>query len=166
MSDIKTPAPDGLKTGEHPLIPQVKDAAIFLGWIAGLVLIAGLCWFFTQPVRNQFLQKAVNRVLEQSGDTRRLDAPLLIKAPGPLGSWFTVAELAGQQTAGDSPPGTRAFIFSFVGGGFFFPCAAIVSSDGMVKEFIPLSKYGERMIKQLSPGMLRIYARRIEGAQS
>ena len=180
MSDNKTPAPGVSGTGEHPLIPHVKDAAIFLGWIAGLVLIAGLCWFFTQPVRNLFLQKAVNRVLEQSGDTRRLDTPLLIKTPSPLGSWFSVIELPGRQKAGNSSPvsgapgsetgpfpeETKAFVFSFIGGGFFFPCVAIVTPEGTVKEFIPLGKYGKRMINQLSPGVLRIYTRRIEGAQS
>jgi len=162
MSDNKTPVPGIL---ENPLVPHVKDAAIFLGWIAGLVLIAGLCWFFTQPVRNVFLQKAVNRVLEQSGDVRRLDAPLLIKSPGPFGSWFSVFEPPGRPAAGSSE-GTKAFVFSFIGGGFFFPCAAIVTPEGTVKEFIPLNKYGERMIKQVSPGILRIYARRIEGVQS
>ena len=174
MSDSKTSVPEGLKKEAHPLIPHFKDAAIFLGWIAGLVLIAGLCWHFTQPVRNRFLQKAVNRVLEQSGDPRRLDSPLLIKVSGPMGSWFSVSEHPGRK-AGRSPPdsaekspaeGTKAFVFSFIGGGFFFPCAAIVNPEGAVEEFIPLSKYGERLLKQTSPGILRIYVRRIEGVQS
>ena len=171
MSDNKTPVPDGLVTRENPLIPHLKDAAIFLGWIAGIVLVAGLCWFFTQPVRNRFLQNSVNRVLEQSGDQRRVGSPLFIKAPAAFGSWFSVFELPSRQTAagsGEGSPeeGTKAFVFSFIGGGFFFPCAAIIAPDGTVKDFIPLGKYGERMMKQVSPGILRIYVRRIEGIQS
>ena len=160
MSDSKTPAPSALEAKANSLIPHAKNASLLLAWIAGLVFIGALFWFFTQPVRNQFLQKAVNQVLEQSGDSRRLDSSLLTGDSSVLGAWYKVTDA--KTRASD---GTKAFVFVFVGGGFFFPCTAILSPEGKVKDFIPLSKYGERMMKQLSPGILKIYAGRIEGVR-
>ena len=171
MSDERTPAnaaqkndtskKDAAEAKGNPFILQMKDAALLMGWIGGLVLIAGLCWFFTQPVRNRFLIRAVNQVLEQSGDSRRLGDPVAPGAskagfPG-IGSWYTMAGV---------PEGTRAFVFVLIGEGIFFPCAAVVSPGGKVEEFIPLNSHGEKMIKRVSRGILEIYTRRIEGAES
>lgn len=165
MSDSKTPVDAAAKGGPgqkaYFLPPQMRDAAILVGWIAGLVLIAGLCWFFTQPVRSRFLLKAVNRVLEQSGDSRRLGEPV---SPGPRGGGFS--EMGSWYTMIQAPDGTRAFIFVLIGEGTFFPCAAVVSPEGKVEEFLPLSSHGEKMIKRVSSGILGIYTRRIEGAES
>ena len=138
-----------------------KDAAIFAGWIAGLLLIAGLLWFFTQPVRERFMLNAVNQVLEQSGDTRRLEEALpagaLPAAVSRMGSWYT---MTGQ------PEGTRAFVFMFVAEGTFFPSVAVVAPGGRaVQEFIPLSNHAERMLRRVSPEILRLYSRRITGAE-
>ena len=148
------------RAGGNPFVPQVKDTAILVGWIAGLILIAGLCWVLTQPVRNRFLLKAVNQVLEQSGDSRRLGAEL---SPGTLkpgflgmGVWYTM----------NNPAEKKALIFLFIGEGTFFPCAAVVASDGRVEEFIPLNSHGEKMIKRISPEVLKLYTRRIEGSES
>ena len=164
MSDVKPP------------VLQMKDASLLLGWIAGLVFIAGLCWFSTQPLRNLFLLKAVNQVLEQSGDSRRLEetvSPGQIDSFG-MGFWYTMKELPVRQTVvspensvrRDISKGTRAFVFAFIGEGTFFPCAAVVSPDGEVEEFIPLNSHGEKMMKRVSPGILKLYARRIAGAKS
>ena len=161
MSDNKTPGV--FKNRVNPLIPHVKNSAIVSGWIAGLLLIAALSWYFTQPIRAVFLQRAVNRVLEQSGDSHRLGNPLFAGSSGALGSWFLARETGGNASA---PEGTKVFVFAFMGGGFFFPCAAIVTPGGRVEEFIPLCSYGERMMKRVSPGILRIYTRRIEGVHS
>ena len=156
------------------LVPRVRDTALLSGWIAGLILIAGLCWFLTQSTRSDFLLKAVNQVLEQSGDSRRLGvlvSPGTVKAGFPgIGSWYTMIELPFRQS-GDSEKkffseGTRAFIFTFIGEGAFFPCAAVVAPGGRVEELIPLSSHGEKMIKRVSPEILELYARRIEGAES
>jgi hypothetical protein len=141
-------------------ITPLKDAAILAGWIAGIILVAGLAWFFTQPVRDRFMIMSVNAVLEQSADPRRLGAPLQGAAHPPgssrMGSWFTM-------TAPDLPAGTRVFVFAFIAEGTFFPCAAVVSPQGVVQEFIPLSVHGERALRRVSPGMLDVYSRRISG---
>ena len=151
------------KTGGNPFFPsfispQVKDTAIFIGWIAGLVLIAGLSSYFTQPLRDRFLVSAVNRVLQQSGDSRRLGQPLISgsSASFGMGSWFSLDA--------EGRPGTRVFVFAFIGEGTFFPCAAIVGPEGRVEEFIPLNSHGERILARTSPGILHLYSRRIEGA--
>jgi len=161
MSDIRSGS-----VSDKPLIPKVKDtdvfkeAAILLGWIAALIIIAGLCWSLTEPVRNRMLLNAVNRVLEQYGDSRRLDDPISPPEYGgtsgsfTLGYWFNMTD------------NTKVFIFGFNGGGTFFPCAAIMSPDGKVQEFIPLNNYGKRTIETLPLGILKINARRIEGAKS
>ena len=155
--------------GLRPLVPQVKDTAILMGWIAGLVLIAGISWFLTQPVRNRLLLQAVNRVLEQSGDPRRLGEPVSPRALkgnlSGMGSWYTLAQIGNSEREGLST-GRMALIFTFFGEGSFFPCLVVLSPGGKAEEFIPLSSYGERMLKQLSPEIFRIYARRIEGSRS
>ena len=155
------------------LVPQVKDALMLVGWIAGLILIAGLCWFLTQPARTLFLRNAVNRVLEESGDLRRLNEPVspAISGSAGMGVWYTMTEIStrtgntarGESSDGKFSAGTRAFIFTFIGEGNFFPCAAIVNPEGKVQEFIPLNKHGAQIIKLISPGIVKIYTQRIEG---
>lgn len=159
MSDTR---PSGVSEG--PIIPRdtaiFKEAALILGWIAGLVIIAGLCWSLTGPVRNRFLLNAINRVMEQSGDSRRLAGPVthpvFPEASGSfaVGTWFTVSD------------GTKALVFTFIGEGTFFPCAAVLGPEGKVKEFIPLNSYGKRTIKLFPAGILKLNARRIEGIKS
>jgi hypothetical protein len=134
----------------------IKDSMIFLGWIASLLFIAGICWVLTQPVRNRFLVRAVNRVLEQSNDPRRLSESL------PVGTGSSL--FMGQSFEMDRGQGERAhaIVFSFVGEGTFFPCVAVISPYGEVQEFIPLTSNGEKIIRRISPGILGIYSRRIE----
>ena len=149
----------------------LRDAGLLLGWIAGLLLIAGFCWFLTQPFRTRVLLRAVNQVLEEAGDSRRLGAPIQAGTPrrgsdnpginnarsagnAGIGSWYSVSD------------GTEAVIFTFIGEGSFFPCAAIVGSGGTAEEFIPLTKHGRRMIKSISPGILGIYSNRIRSGHS
>ena len=150
------------------LVPGVKDALMLVGWIAGLILIAGLCWFLTQSVRSRFLGNAVNRVLEESGDSRRLGEPV---SPGMydsfgMGAWYTVTGESSRpagNSGGNFSDRAMIFIFTFIGEGTFFPCAAVVKPGAGVQEFIPLNSHGVKMMKLISPGTLKIYAQRIEG---
>ena len=149
------------------LVPRLKDSAILVGWISGLILLAGLFWFLTQPVRTSIMIRAVNKVLAQSGDIRRLGEAQSRGSLG-MGTWFTMEELPNQTDTGREKlaKGSRAYVFAFIGEGFFFPCAAVVSPGGNVEEFIPLSDHGKRMIKRVSPGIIKIYSLRIEGVES
>jgi len=147
----------------------VKDAIKLFGWIASILVIAGLCWTLTQPVRSRFLIRAVNRVLEQYGDYRRvgeLSSP--DKNSSLIGSWYTMIRARQQGISANEnfSEGTKAFIFSFVAEGTFFPCVAVVDPSGKVQEFIPLNMYGKKILTQISPGILKLYIRRIEGSES
>ena len=162
MTDKKNPENSAFGGG----IPHMKDAAILMGWIAILVLIAGLIWFFTQPMRTRALMNAVNRVLEQSDDSRRLGEPVTPGSlkPGVLGmgSWYNLEEL----TEENFYNGSKVFIFTLIVDGTFFPCAAVLNSEGIVEEFIPLNSYGKKIMQRISPGILRIYTRRLQGFDS
>jgi len=133
-----------------------RDTLLILAWIASILIIAGICWFTTQPLRNRLMIRAVNRVLVQSGDSRRLVEPLAPERRGALltGSWFTMVD--------ETPVSKRVLVFSFIGEGTFFPCAAVMTQDGRVGELIPLNSHGEKVLRQISPGILKIYTRRIE----
>ena len=164
MSDKNPIVPETSAKNRNPLVllrnsVVFKDTMIFLGWIASILIIAGVFWFFTQPLRNRLMLRAVNRVLIQLGDSRRLAEESSPETGSSLltGSWFVMT--------GASAGGSKVVVFSFIGEGTFFPCAAVVSQDGKVREFIPLNSHGEKMLKRISPGILRIYTRRIEGAQ-
>lgn len=163
MSSVKTPVPVPAGTESGRRKPGV-DTAILAGWIAGLLILAGLMWVLTQPVRNRFLVRAVNEVLEQRGDSRRVEVMSGSPPAGyfGMGSWYTMTPDPARSGASDSER-TRVFIFSFLGGGSFFPCAAVMTPEGRVGEFIPLNSYGVRMLSRISPGIVNIYARRIEG---
>ena len=137
---------------------QLKDGAILLGWIAGLVIVASLIWFPTQPFRSGLLLKNVNRVLEEYGDNRRLGESV---SPG----WYTMTR-TDPAAAGSFYEGRKIYIFTFIGEGTFFPCAAVVAPGGTVEEFIALNNYGGKILKQIPPEVLKIYTRRIEGKRS
>jgi hypothetical protein len=139
-------------------IPRLKDLSIFIGWIGGLLLIGGLCWFLSAPLRAGRLLRSVNQVLIRSGDPRRLDEaiapPELTPEALRIGTWYNMAF---------SGNGSRAVVFTLAAEGRFFPCMAVLNPEGGVEEIIPLSAGGEKSFGRLSPGSLQIYIRRIEG---
>ena len=161
MSD-KNPSPAGAPEKKHnPLVflkdaTTFKDSMIILAWIASICLIAGICWFTTQPLRNRLMVRAVNRVLVQSGNSRRLLEPSSGERRGSLltGTWFTMTD--------ETPVRKRVLVFSFIGEGTFFPCAAVMTQDGRVEELIPLNSHGEKVLRRISPGIIKIYINRIE----
>jgi len=145
----------------------VRDAMKLFGWIGSILLIAGLCWVLTQPVRSRFLMRAVNRVLEQYGDSRRLiELSSGSRGSSIIGSWYIMARTRQQGISGTDnfSEGSKAFVFSFIAEGTFFPCAAVVDPMGRVQEFIPLNIHGKKMLDRISPSILKLYIRRIEGS--
>ena len=136
---------------------QAKDTILLIGWIAVILIMAVCLWIFTQQSRNNSLIIAVNKVLEQSGDSRKLRELDALELPYSFGmsKWFSLD--SGKQFSDEK----KAFVFSLLGEGTFFPCLAVVADDGKVEEFIPLNVHGEKIIKRISPGILKIYSRRI-----
>ena len=138
------------------LFVPLKDILIFIAWIGVIVLIGGLSWYLTRSLRADFLKNSINQALINMEDSRRLEAPII---PGnrrifvfSSGYWFS---LAGEED--------NFLFFTLIADGTFLPCAAIMSPDGKVKEIISLSSRGERILSHVSPGIIRLYIRRIEG---
>ena len=159
MSEKKTYLNGAPETENSPLVlikdtTTFKDTLIILAWIASILLIANICWFSTQALRYRLLIKSVNRVLIQSGDSRRIIESRERRGSLLTGSWFTMLD--------ETPVGKRVLVFSFIVEGTFFPCAAVMTQDGKVEELIPLNSHGEKVLRRISPGILKIYTRRIE----
>ncbi|MDR3171702.1 MAG: hypothetical protein LBU17_08775 [Treponema sp.] len=134
---------------------DLKDMGILIGWIAGLILIGCLLWFFTQPIRIQILWSSLARVWQE--DSRRLDAPIprggLPEGVLSLGTWYTLVDSE-----------NRALVFSIMADGMQAPCIAVVSPTGTVVEgdLIPVNRYSKQILEQLPRGIRNIYLRRIE----
>jgi hypothetical protein len=155
-------------------MPAFKDSLLFSLWIGVIFLAAFLCWFLTQPLRADILKNAVNRNLsERTGSDRNPSAlgsggasggeaaPRLEKfiPPGGLesgtfrmGYWFTIKD----------GKNSKALVFVLAAEGTFLPCLAIVT-DKKVEAILPLGSHSKELFGRLTPGVLRIYVRRIEG---
>jgi hypothetical protein len=140
---------------ETPVFSGIKDWAVFWGWIGGLVLIGGIIWFMTQPLRTRMLMRSINRVLSIEQDQRRLEAPLPFPRPSgtaaPQGNWYTLVN------SEDS-----FFVFPIMGDGILALCGAQVSQAGKVVEIIPLSDHAKQVVKHIPGGIIQMYIRRIE----
>jgi hypothetical protein len=137
----------------------LKDTGFLMGWILGLVLIGGLLWFFTQPLRTRLIIRSVNRVLASSNEPRRLDAAVsswgLSGRRSQLGSWYTLEKDDG-----------RAVVFPMMSDGIPAPFIAILSPGGTVDVLLPLSLNSARILPRLSRGTIETYIRRIEGSEA
>jgi hypothetical protein len=138
------------------LTQAVKDRAVFFGWIAGLVLIAALCWSLSFPFRSVCLMNSTNKTLAAINDARRLSAPLLrpiTARTDPLGCWYHISE-------SDS----LFFVFTIMREGILVPCGAEIAGNGKLVDIIPLGSHARQIINQIPPGMIQVYVRRIESA--
>jgi len=137
----------------------LKDRAILLGWIAGLVLIASLLWSLSFPFRAFCLMRSTNKVLIAMDDSRRLVAPLPHAAsPISLGCWYRLSDPAASADSG------LFYVFALVQGGILVPCGAEISGKGEVLEIIPLGNHARQIMKRTPPGLIQLYIRRIESA--
>jgi hypothetical protein len=137
------------------LSKTMKRWGIFLAWFLGLLILGGLLWFFTQPVRNRVMIRSVNRVLTLYGEDSRLEKTLSPWAmPGraaQAGTWFSVVNSE-----------KRGIVFSIMQGGTMGSFLGIISPGGTVDALIPLGNNAVKMKDQLPEGIRRIYIRRIE----
>ena len=142
--------------GKSLFVP-IKDTLITIVWIGVLILVGALSWYLSRPLRMNFLMNSIDQALISMGDSRRLEAainPGNRRNFGPLssqGHWFS---LRGEED--------RLLFFTLISDIAFLPCAAILSPEGRVKEIIALSSRGERALSYVSPGIIRLYIRRIE----
>jgi hypothetical protein len=136
----------------------LRDRAIFLGWIAGLVLAASLLWSLSFPFRAFCLMRSANKVLIAMDDPRRLVAPLPHSAvgSGSLGCWYRLS--------GSGSGSSLFYVFTLVQGGILVPCGAEISGEGTVVDLIPLGGHARQIISRTPQGLIQMYVRRIESA--
>ena len=133
----------------------LKDRGIFLGWVAGLVLIALLFWSLSFSFRSACLMQSVNKVLSSMEDTRVLSAslPQPFASPVPLGCWYRLAN-----------SNSLFFVFVVMRDGILVPCGAEMSVYGKVVEVLPLGSHARRVFDRIPQRMIQVYVRRIETA--
>ena len=139
----------------NDLTSVLKDRAIFLGWIAGLTLVAALLWSFSFSFRSMCLLRSTNKVLISMGDNRRL-APLPLRpAAGlaPLGCWYRLYE-----------SNSLFLVFTIMQGGILVPCGAEIGENGKVIEVIPLGSHARQVMDKIPRNLVQIYVHRIESA--
>jgi hypothetical protein len=132
---------------------DLKDRAVLLGWIAGLLIIISIIWFFSQPLQTHYLLRTVNSVLINNKDSRRVTGYLPVKSgqTGLLGFWYYM------QNSSD-----LFFVFTVFHDGILVPLGAIVSANGSIEEIIPLSAHAVQIYDKIHDSVLQIYVRRIE----
>jgi hypothetical protein len=138
------------------VVPEpVKKYGPCAAWIGGVLLVGGLLWFFTQPLRSALLITSVNAVLTRNGETRLLESPLAPRGiPGKaLGTWYTLRNTS-----------ERALVFSIPRGGLFASCVALVSETGTLEVLIPLSENAVQVLETLPASVLGTWRGRIEAA--
>jgi hypothetical protein len=139
----------------NSLMPRIKDSAILLGWIGGIILAGGLCWQLTRNTRAELLMVSVNLALAGEGNPLRLEKPIAFRDlpsnAARMGTWFSLED-----------GNRKALVFTMIAGGSFLPCAALVDAGGKVERIFPLNSHSSKLLSRISPGVLRIYTRRIE----
>jgi len=131
----------------------MKDKIILFGWVAGLLLLISVLWIFSTPLQAHYLLKSVNNVLISKEDSRRLSEHLHIKhgREAPMGFWFSMVNST-----------DNMFVFTVFQNGILIPVGAIVSSDGAVKEVVPLSAHAVQVFDGMPKSILQMYIDRIE----
>jgi hypothetical protein len=134
---------------------NIKDKAVFFGWIFLFLFLITLLWSLSQPLLKHNLLRAVNNILIASNDSRRITDFSGKEAGGtnPLGFWYSM------HTSSE-----KMFVFAVFQDGVLVPLGAIVSDNGKVVEVIPLSAHAVNVMDKLHEGLLQIYITRIEAA--
>ena len=133
----------------------MKDKAILLGWITGLLLLISVLWISIQSVHSFYILRAVNSVFINNDDSRRVAKSLNIKAgkAEALGYWYSMNNSQ-----------DKMFVFTAFQDGILVPLGAIVSPNGTVSEIMPLSAHAAQIFDRLPKSILQMYTVRIEEA--
>jgi len=132
----------------------MKDKAILLGWITGLLLLISVLWISIQSVHAFYILRAVNSVFMNNDDLRRVSKFLNVKAgkAETLGYWYSMNST------------DKMFVFTVFLDGILIPLGAIVSPNCTVTEILPLSAHAIQIFDKLPKSILQIYTGRIEEA--
>jgi len=114
-----------------------------------------------RPLLSSYLMRSVNQSLNQSmagaGETALLASSQKFPQPkhSPLGVWYSVS---------DSDSGGLFFVFTIFQDGILGVFGARLSLDNSITEIIPISRHARQIYPRLSPGVIKMYTRRIESA--
>jgi hypothetical protein len=146
---------------------ELRELGVFLGWIAGMFLIAGLAWLLTRPLRGGSAIRHINDILGRTGEKRELEAPLdrsqIFDKPvsrrkaakaTQLGAWYALSNSEDQ-----------GVVFSIMIDGILAPFLVFISPQGEAGRPIPLGPHSERIMDRLSPGTLQTYISRLEAVK-
>jgi hypothetical protein len=143
------------------LTSVLKDRAVLVAWIIGLVFIASLLWFLSFPFRSTLLMNSTNKILasmdnEVSGKPPALlSAPLLrpFHGPAPLGCWYRLSD-----------SNSLFYVFVLMHGGILVPCGAEITAEGEVSGIIPLGNHAQQVMGRIPPNLIQVYELRIESS--
>jgi len=133
----------------------MKDRLILLGWITGLLLLICVLWTSTQYFQAFNLLRAVNNVLINNNDSRRLSEYIKTKTGKAeiLGYWYKMYNST-----------NKMFVFTVFQDGILIPLGAVVSSNAVVDEILPLSAHAAQVFDKMPKSILQMYSGRIEDA--
>jgi hypothetical protein len=134
-------------------IQDLRNKAVLLGWIAGLLLLISLIWIFSQPLQAHYLLRSINYVFINNNDERRVIS-YIKKKPGKtdlMGYWYSMYNTK-----------DNMFVFMVFKDGILIPLGAIVSDNGNVMELIPLSAHAVQIFDNMPQSILQMYVRQIE----
>jgi hypothetical protein len=131
---------------------DLKNKAIILGWVLGIILLLGLFWRLTQGLQSYYLLRAINSVFISMDDSRRVSSSLPQSGRhGLYGYWYSMYW-----------SDEEMFVFSVIYDGISIPLGAITDNDNKVKEIIPLSANAVQYFNKLPASVLQMYITRIE----
>jgi hypothetical protein len=142
---------------------ELRELGVFLGWIAGMFLIAGMAWFLTRPARAGSAIRRINDSLSAIGEERRLEAPLVFGKSMPrwkaakaaqLGNWYAIANSE-----------DRGVVFSIMADGILAPFLVFISPQGEAGQPIPLGAHSVQIMDRLSQGTIQTYINRFKGEE-
>jgi hypothetical protein len=134
---------------------ELKEIGVFLGWIAGLFLIAGLSWFLTRPARSRSAVRHINDSLKAIGEARELEAPLVFDRSLPRRKAAKAAQLGTWHTLSNSAD--RGVVFSIPVDGILAPFLVFISPRGEAGPPIPLGAHSVQIMDRLPRGTLQPY---------
>ena len=152
MSDENS---DQTSEAKKAFLRELKDRSLFAGWIAGVVLIGALAWVLCRPLLSSYLMRSVNQSMIAAGETVRVTPSQKFPQPkqSPLGVWYPIF-------GSDD----RFFVFTIFQDGILGVFGARVTPENAVTEVIPISGHARQIFPRLSPGIIKLYSRRIESA--
>jgi hypothetical protein len=142
---------------------NLKEAGVFLGWLAALFLVPGLIWVLSGPVRTRIIVRNINSSLRASQELRQLEAPFADKSiprlkaakAAQLGTWYSL-----------NSSEDRAVVFSIMADGILAPCVLFVSPRGELGPPIPLGPHSARVLERLPREVLQTYITRLKAGEA